>query len=55
MINLEKELLRMEMQVSELIRMVANLNERLKNLEDEKQLNHYIRKIPYKQKITSEK
>ena len=46
MINLGKEVLRMEMQVSELIRMVANLNERLKNLEDKKKLNHYIQKIP---------
>lgn len=52
MIKLEKEILRMERQVSELIRMLANLNERLKGLEDEKELNHFIRKIPYKQKIT---
>lgn len=50
--KLEKEVLRMEMQVSELIRIVANLNERLKNLEDEKKLHHYIQKIAYKQKVT---
>lgn len=31
---MSREVLRMELQVSELIRMVANLNERLKQLED---------------------
>ena len=51
MINVEKEVLRMEMQVSELIRMVANLNERLKDLEDERKLNHYIQNVAYTQKI----
>lgn len=50
--NLEKEVLRMEMQISELIRIVANLNERLKDIEDEKKLNRYIQKIPCTQKIT---
>ncbi|MCZ2258683.1 hypothetical protein [Sporosarcina sp. G11-34] len=45
MTKLEKEVLRMEMQVSELIRMVANLNERIKEIEDKKQLNRHIQTI----------
>lgn len=45
MIKLEKEVLRMEMQVSELIRMVANLNERIKEIEDKKQLKRHIQTI----------
>lgn len=32
--QLNREVLRMELQISELIRIVANLNERLKKLED---------------------
>ena len=45
MTKLEKEVLRMEMQVSELIRMVANLNERIKEIEDKKQLKRHIQTI----------
>jgi len=45
MTKIEKEVLRMEMQVSELIRMVANLNERIKEIEDRKQLHRHIQTI----------
>lgn len=47
MSKLEKEVLRMELQVSELIRIVANLNERLKNIEDTEKARSYIQKIPF--------
>ena len=35
--NVKNEVLRMELQVGELIRIVANLNERLAKIEDVKQ------------------
>lgn len=34
MTKLNRDVLRMELQISELIRMVANLNDRLRNLEE---------------------
>lgn len=43
--HLEKELLRMELQISELIRMAANLNERIKTLENGNEQKRYTRKI----------
>lgn len=47
MSKLEKEVLRMELQVSELIRIVANLNERLKNIEETEKERSYLQKIPF--------
>lgn len=47
---LEKEVLRMELQIGELIRIVANLNERLKELEDVKEYKSYTQKIQFGQK-----
>ena len=47
---LEKEVLRMEMQIGELIRIVANLNERLKELEDINEYKSYTQKIQFGQK-----
>lgn len=44
---LEKEVIRMELQIGELIRIVANLNERLKELEDTKSRKSYIQQIPF--------
>ncbi len=48
---LEKEVLRMELQIGELIRMVANLNERLMKLEDSEKGKHYVQKIQHGQRI----
>ncbi len=50
--KIEKEVLRMELQISELIRVVANLNERLKRVEDKNKSNDTVRKVPIAQKIT---
>lgn len=47
---LEKEVLRMELQIGELIRIVANLNERLNELEDVKEYKSYMQKIQFGQK-----
>ena len=52
MTKVEKEVVRMELQISELIRVVANLNERLKRMEDKNKSNEIIRKVPIAQKIT---
>lgn len=43
--HLEKEVLRMELQISELIRMAANLNERIKTLENRIEQKSYMQKI----------
>lgn len=40
--KLQREVLRMELQMTELIRMVANLNERIKYLEQSKNENVYF-------------
>ena len=50
--KIEKEVVRMELQISELIRVVANLNERLKRVEDKNKSNDVVRKVPIAQKIT---
>jgi hypothetical protein len=52
MSKLEKEVVRMELQISELIRVVAYLNERLKKIEDNNTEKDFIRKVPIVQKIT---
>ena len=52
MTKIEKEVVRMELQISELIRVVANLNERLKRVEDKNKSNDTVRKVPIVQKIT---
>jgi hypothetical protein len=52
MTKLEKEVVRMELQISELIRVVAYLNERLKEIEDNNTGKELIRKVPIVQKIT---
>ncbi|WP_172371397.1 hypothetical protein [Sporosarcina jiandibaonis] len=54
MTKLEKEIIRMELQISELIRVVANLNERLKMVEDKKtgKGKDFIKKVPIVLKIT---
>ncbi|WP_168157276.1 hypothetical protein [Sporosarcina ureilytica] len=41
--RINKEVLRMELQISELIRMVANLNERLKELEEVEKSRMYLK------------
>ncbi|MDS9472253.1 hypothetical protein [Sporosarcina pasteurii] len=41
--RINKEILRMELQISELIRMVANLNERLRELEDVQERRMYLK------------
>lgn len=46
MTKLEKDVLRMELQIGELIRIVANLNERLQGIEEVKQKKSRIQKIP---------
>ena len=43
--HLEKEVLRMELQMSELIRIAANLNERIKTLENGNEHKSYRQKI----------
>jgi hypothetical protein len=52
MTKLEKEVVRMELQISELIRVVAYLNERLKKIEDNNTEKGFIRQVPIVQKIT---
>jgi hypothetical protein len=52
MTKLEKEVVRMELQISELIRVVAYLNERLKKIEDNNTEKDFIRQVPIVQKIT---
>ncbi|QUW24105.1 hypothetical protein JSQ81_15425 [Sporosarcina sp. Marseille-Q4063] len=52
MTKLEKEIVRMELQISELIRVVANLNERLKRVEDKSTGKEFVRQVPIVQKIT---
>lgn len=47
----EKEVLRMELQMSELIRIAANLNERLKVLEDRAASNLNFQRIGAKKKV----
>lgn len=42
----------MELQISELIRVVANLNERLKKVEDKYKGNDLIMKVPIAHEIT---
>lgn len=48
--QLEKEILRLELQMSELIRMAANLNERLKVLEDKNEYKSYTQRIQMAQR-----
>ena len=52
MTKLEKEVVRMELQISELIRVVAYLNERLKRIEDNNKGKDFVRQVPIVQKIT---
>lgn len=49
--QLNREILRMELQISELIRIVANLNERLKKLEDIGDEGMYFSVPRYPEKI----
>lgn len=49
--KLNREVLRMELQISELIRVVANLNERLKQLEDVGDEGMYLTVQRYPEKI----
>jgi len=50
---LEKEVLRMELQVGELIRIVANLNERLRTIEDNNVTRVLIQQIPLTKKCAT--
>lgn len=52
MTKVEKEVVRMELQISELIRVVANLNERLKRVEDQSKSKNFVRQVPVVLKIT---
>lgn len=47
---LEKEVLRMELQIGELIRIVANLNERLKELEEQKEYKNEVFNVHVRQR-----
>ncbi len=49
--KLNREVLRMELQISELIRIVASLNERLKQLEDVGAEEMYFTAHHYPEKI----
>lgn len=46
--TLEKEVIRMELQIGQLIHIIANLNERIGHLEDERRKNRtaQVHKIP---------
>lgn len=50
MSTLEKDVLRMELQIGELIRIVANLNERLRAIEDNHDNRVFIQQIPLARK-----
>ena len=52
MTKLEKEVIRMELQISELIRIVAHLNERLKKFEEETKYIELLSHVPFTQEIT---
>lgn len=54
MVILEKELLRMELQIGELIRIVANLNMRLNEVEQKTDYIQHFHLIPF-DKMNAEK
>lgn len=54
MMILEKELLRMELQIGELIRIIANLNTRLNEVERKTDNLRYFHHIPF-DKMNAEK
>lgn len=49
MVTLEKEMLRMELQIGELIRIVANLNARLNEVEIKNDNIRHFQHIPFDQ------
>lgn len=49
--RINKEVIRMELQISELIRMVANLNERLNELEEIQGYKMYLERKHVRERV----